>query len=152
MSAARETGCPCLSSPITDRVTQFIKRQKLPDKEHLVCGTWTGDLAISPCSPLQRPMYRHLPQSPPFLPSSCEGGLLCYSSPHRGPSKPRRSVTSYPSSPKDSPNGTLHPFHSEASFSCSTPDSWPAWKLQRAPALARSTRHYNQSPPALQKI
>lgn len=49
-------------------VTQFIKGQKLPDKEHLVCGTWTGKLASCPCSLLQGPMRQHLPLSPPALP------------------------------------------------------------------------------------
>lgn len=43
-------------------------------------------------------------------------GLGCRSSPHRGPSKPRRSVTSPPSSSQTPLVGTLHPFHSEALF------------------------------------
>lgn len=84
-------------------VTQFIKGQELPDKEHLVCGTWTGDLAYCPCSLLQGPMCQHLPLEPALPLVFLWRGPLCCSSPHRGPSKPRRSITSHPSSSSKTP-------------------------------------------------
>lgn len=76
------------------------------------------------------------------------GAVLPCSSPHRGSSKPRRSVTSHPSSSRTPPREILHPFHSGGPLSHS--DSWLAWKLQKA--LALTCKIQNKSNPFLPKV
>lgn len=127
-------------------VTQFLKGQELHDKKHLVYGTWMGKRVPCPCSLLQGPdALAPFLKAPLLLVTGVD--LPCIS-PHRGSSKPRRSVTSHPSSSRTPPREILHPFHSGGPLSHS--DSWLAWKLQKALALACKIQ--NKSNPLLQKI
>lgn len=117
-------------------VTQFIKGQELHDKNHLVCGLWMGKPVPGPCSLLQGPNAPAPSRKPPPPPQSfLWQGPPCLVAAHtEGPSKPRRSVTSHPSSSRTPPREILHPFHSGGPLSHS--DSWLAWKLHEGFGLS----------------
>lgn len=136
---------PVFVLPFTDRVTQFIKGQRLSSKEHLVYGIRTTELALCLCSLLQGPMCRHLHLSPPFLSLSSKGACLAVEAHTEGRALKAQEVRHKPplllllQEPPPPPNGTLHSFHSEAP--AFTLHSWQLTSLKAAAGPCFGTQH-----------